>query len=373
MLNYDERVLLASLTQNPKLITDNNDLNQLDLSKLAFFLYKEIDKVKPTDKNATLDLYLRLIQLKQITTVEYLYIMDNYELLDAEIGDRQFYKSYKAIKEKRFKERLLIDIETIDWSLDTPEEIAEKLKQSISTKEIVIDYPVESAHDILKTKRQANFANIKFGISKLDEAIIVEKDDLIILGARPFSGKTTLACKFAMENTKDKKVLFVSMEMSKYRIADKVRNYGGYYHKENLLIIEKSCMSISEIFTVAKAQKVSLIIIDQFNKIKSQGLKEYDKFTSTARQLKMACTEHKIPVICLAQANRETEKANRPFAFNLKGSGSLEEEPDTVIMMNVVSRLTGETVLHVDKNRSTGRLLDAEIKYNLESGTINEA
>jgi replicative DNA helicase len=85
-----------------------------------------------------------------------------------------------------------------------------------------------------------------------------------------------------------------------------------------------------------------------------------------AAGLKELARELNIPVIALAQVNREVEKRvnKRPFMGDLKDSGTIEQEADQIFMLyrdevyNEETKDKGLAEINIEKNRhgSTGRV-----------------
>lgn len=61
-----------------------------------------------------------------------------------------------------------------------------------------------------------------------------------------------------------------------------------------------------------------------------------EQVAKMARRLKILSRELDVPIICLAQLNRQTEmtKDNRPKLSHLRESGAIEQDADVVLMVH---------------------------------------
>ena len=87
---------------------------------------------------------------------------------------------------------------------------------------------------------------------------------------------------------------------------------------------------------------LSMIVIDYLNLITTEG--QYDsranEVSVITKTLKQLARQMKIPVIALAQLNRDVEQNDGriPMLSNLKESGSIEQDADIVLLMRCSKR-----------------------------------
>ncbi len=193
--------------------------------------------------------------------------------------------------------------------------------------------------------------------------------ELVILAARPSMGKTALAANIAEHISLDggRTTLFVSLEMSRLELAErmlcsrgringlKLRN--GYISVSDrkklvevsaemsespLFIDDTPSRNMTEIAANARRLKrrneLALVVIDYLQLIDPDNPKDprQEQVAKIARRLKGLARELKIPVLCLAQLNRQTEvsKDNRPRLSHLRESGAIEQDADVVIFVH---------------------------------------
>ena len=207
------------------------------------------------------------------------------------------------------------------------------------------------------------------GFVELDRMIGgLHGSELIILAARPSMGKTALATNIAdyVAVERQKPVLFFSLEMSKTEVLIRVINararipsqqyrYGlSSKEQENfnsaikaletapLYIDDTPAHTVSEIAAIARRTKrkngLALIIVDYLSLIEPDNSKDprQEQVAKIARRLKGLARNLNVPVLCLAQLNRQTEqsKGNRPQLSYLRESGAIEQDADVVMFVH---------------------------------------
>jgi len=194
--------------------------------------------------------------------------------------------------------------------------------------------------------------------------------ELVILAARPSMGKTAFAMNVA-ENVvlrSQTPVLFVSLEMSGIELADRLlcsvarvnghrlRN-GTISQEDRKRLVEKAMeisqaplyvddapsRTVSEIAAVARRirqreKRLGLIVIDYLQLIEPDNPKDprQEQVAKIARRLKGMAREIEVPVLCLAQLNRQAEdsKDHRPRLSHLRESGAIEQDADVVLFVH---------------------------------------
>ena len=195
------------------------------------------------------------------------------------------------------------------------------------------------------------------------------KSELLILASRPSMGKTALALNIASNVSMQHKVatLFVSLEMSAIELVDrllcsvaKVNSKGmrnGTLSKEDrhklvgqagsisqapLFIDDSPSRTMTEIAATARRLKrkndLGLIVIDYMQLVEPDNPRDprQEQIAKIARRLKGLARELDLPVLCLAQLNRqvETAKDNRPRLSHLRESGAIEQDADVVMFVH---------------------------------------
>jgi replicative DNA helicase len=248
----------------------------------------------------------------------------------------------------------------------------------------------------LATAPEGSTPGIPTGFSRLDQLTGGWlAGQVIVLAARPSVGKTALAMDFARAAAYrgGKSVLFFSLEMSEPELmlrllaAEARVSLGslktGRLTKEeqmNLLSVEGSIknsnlffdstpnIGISHIRSRATRQKASpagldLIIVDYLGlmKVKSgnkQATRE-NQVSELSRDVKLLAKELQIPIIMLAQLNRQSEARvdKKPALSDLRESGAIEQDADCAMLIHRPDQSDpnirpGEADLLVVKNRN---------------------
>lgn len=105
-----------------------------------------------------------------------------------------------------------------------------------------------------------------------------------------------------------------------------------------IVIDDTGGISIAELKRRCRRMKkagVEIIFIDQLSKITGgQGRSEYERKTDIVNQISALAKELRIPVVLLAQINRNIEgRADKsPTLADLKSTGSLEEDADLILL-----------------------------------------
>ena len=195
--------------------------------------------------------------------------------------------------------------------------------------------------------------------------------EFIVLAARPSMGKTALATNIA-ENVailSRVPVLFVSLEMARLELAQRLlcsqgsidgsKFRSGFITADEreklveastklsqspLYIDDTPSRTVTEIAACARRLKrkenLGLIIIDYLQLVQPDDPRDprQEQVAKMARRLKALSRELSIPIICLAQLNRQVEatgkEEHRPRLSHLRESGAIEQDADVVMFVH---------------------------------------
>jgi replicative DNA helicase len=237
----------------------------------------------------------------------------------------------------------------------------------------------ESISDILhqameridaRMRNQHMQGGIETGFKDLDSLTGgLHNSELAILAARPSMGKTALALNVAEYVAIELgiTVLFVSLEMSSLELADRLlcsrarvdshrlRN-GTISNDDRRKLVEKAgeisqaplfvddtpSRNMTEIAATARRLKrkneLGLVVIDYLQLIDPDNPRDQrqEQVARIARRLKGMARELDVPVLCLAQLNRQAEvaKENRPRLSHLRESGAIEQDADLLMFVH---------------------------------------
>lgn len=262
---------------------------------------------------------------------------------------------------------------------------------------------MQVVHDIEQSyERKGEITGLSSGFIEIDKCINgLQPTDMIVIAARPSMGKTALATSIA-ENvaiTLQKTVAFFTLEMSAKALMNRAilsrakvnmhnarmgfisdRDFpaltaaASKFAAGKLRIIDAIGTSISALR--AKARRIarqhpdlSLILVDYLQQLRStsrqaQGSRERE-ISEISAGLKNLAKELNIPVIVLAQLNRDVEKragGGRPKLSDLRESGSIEQDADIVGLLyreeyyaegdEAKREVEGKATLIIAKNRN---------------------
>lgn len=187
--------------------------------------------------------------------------------------------------------------------------------------------------------------------------------DLVIIAARPSTGKTAFALNIAYNVViQDIPCAFFSLEMSKSQLvnrlismssgvfATKLRNadldkydweriHGARYNMP-LYIDDTPALSLQEFKAKARKLKrksgIKMIVIDylQLMVANVKGNREQE-ISTISRSLKAIAKELDIPIIALAQLSRDVEKRQgEPRLSDLRESGAIEQDADIIVFLH---------------------------------------
>ena len=199
-----------------------------------------------------------------------------------------------------------------------------------------------------------------------------QKQEMIVLAARPSVGKTSLALNVAEAAALPKRgepvpTLIFSLEMSSAQLAlrmlcsrarvnikllrdgmlpkqgpeqQRLVDVADELSKSPLFIDDSSHLTIMELRAKARRlytrYKLGLIVVDYLQLLSPSDPKipREQQVAEVSRGLKAMAKELDLPVLVLSQLNRSSEKENRaPRLSDLRESGSIEQDADVVLML----------------------------------------
>lgn len=195
---------------------------------------------------------------------------------------------------------------------------------------------------------------------------------LIIVGARPGVGKTSLTMNMAENmaffSDKPKNVFYASLEMpaeqlimktaSNYQtihLSDIIRGtvlapsniegisrFGNVVEmvkrrQKHFLIDEKSGQHITQLSARAKRAKIKMgsldaVFVDYLGLVNSDGENQVVRIARVSAGLKQLAKDLNVPVFALSQLNRNI--VGEPTLANLRDAGNIEQDADIVILLH---------------------------------------
>jgi replicative DNA helicase len=317
---------ICNLFYDNKPITTEIFLEHVRLKKSTVF-----DAIFDTIYNSKFNFSLEVLK-EQITQLETLYLkrITKFKLSGILNRIKEYTNPDQILKDIQFTTQEIIDINEIQ----KPNQISEIM-------------------DLFETQEEL----IKTGFPTIDEYTQIYKKNLIIIGARPSIGKTTIALNIAVNIAKTRPVLFFSLEMSQKEIVNRIFSIVSNqqrqtilenknileYTKEKLkqlnLSIVDNVFSIDDIHQqIIKYTNNGVIFIDYLQLIQNSSRHRqsiYHEVTEISKRLKSIAKELNVVIFALAQLNRSLETRNdkKPVLSDLKDSGSIEQDADQVWLL----------------------------------------
>jgi len=247
---------------------------------------------------------------------------------------------------------------------------------------------------------------IRTGMDAVDDILRGFKPgSMNTLAARPGCGKTALACQLALNAAREgKQVVDWSYEMPFEQVISRmVANHSGedlgHYMEtgqgntakiiESTKIIAQSKIIVedqvdtnitqlrSQARTHARERNAELFVVDYLGLIPPayRGKDRVREVGEISQSLKKAALETGVPFLVLCQMNRSIEERNgEPRLSDLRESGSIEQDSDTVSFLHMDHNEEQLTQLLVKKNRHgrTGKVGLSWTKYNGRFDSYNE-
>lgn len=207
----------------------------------------------------------------------------------------------------------------------------------------------------------------------------LRRQQLVLVAGRPGMGKTSLALSYAIGAAKQSHgVLFISLEMSADQVGGRAisdmcfgpegegavpyaairdanlsererRRVTGAIHeldKIPLMIVDAPSATPGALARrvrrharrfEARGTPLQLVIVDYIQRMRPerQMQKKYEEVSEISAALKDIAKANDVPIMALAQLNREVERRpdKRPVLSDLRDSGQLEQDADTIVFL----------------------------------------
>lgn len=262
-----------------------------------------------------------------------------------------------------------------------------------------------------RVAHKGELTGVETGYASINELTLGwQAGDLIVIGARPSIGKTTLAVNSAVAAARaGKRVAIFSLEMRRqqleYRILAQLsqvplsRILGGHLGDPDYARISTAMCEMSELgieiddrggqtaWEVRSAcrrlkaeQGLDMVVLDYVQlmtgTLERRGASRNDEITDISRRLKVLADEVGVPILLLSQLSRENEKRAdpRPKLSDLRESGALEQDADLVCFLHRKNHREGGVtnfIIEKQRNGATGTVnltLDRDVTTFLDGG-----
>ena len=247
---------------------------------------------------------------------------------------------------------------TLDDLASTPGRCSVK-----SARDSLLDFMTFRA-EVQQGKRQA----IRTGFPSLDRILGgFAQGGFYVMAARPGVGKSALGIALADMMARDRRVLYVSLEMTEAELNARrvaavsditctfgkllfgktteeqdaaIANACGKLYAHKLQISAVSTLTVPELELQARNVGAEVVIVDYLGLLSAEDkrLSEYDRVTQISGDLKRLAKRLGCVVLALCQLNRESVSApgqdTRPRLSQLRSSGAIEQDSAGVLLLH---------------------------------------
>ena len=282
--------------------------------------------------------------------------------------------------------------------LDRSEQIIYSISQDRAHQDFI---PIKDTLEITferldeLSKNRGQLRGVTTGLNKLDNMLSgLQKENLLILAARPSVGKSSFAINVGQYAAVMKKagVAFFSLEMGREMVVDRMISgqgaidnwkistgnleaedfdkYGsaaGELAEAAIYIDDTPGISVLEMRTKARRlmleHRVDLIVVDYLQLIRApKAESRVQEVSEISMGLKNLARELKVPVLAVSQLSRAVEQRGgdkKPQLSDLRDSGSIEQDADVVMFLyrpNEEDRSTYKLIIAKHRNGPTGEI-----------------
>lgn len=307
------------------------------------------------------------------------------KIIKALSAKRELISAAARITEKAFDEGIAAPI-LLDMAEQEIFSLSQKHLKSVPTslKEVLT-----ASFDRLDElqKKGSGLRGVPTGFKALDAMLAGMQDsNLLVLAARPGVGKTAFALNVARSVAVDDKLptCIFSLEMSKEELVDRLlvrqglidawklktgqlsdADFGslseamGVLAEAPLYIDDTPGLTVTELRTKARRLQVDkgirFIVVDYLQLMHGQSRdNRVQEVSEISQGLKNLARELKLPILALAQLNRQMEsRGGKPRLSDLRESGSIEQDADVVMFLSREDEEIRESVtFSIEKHRN---------------------
>lgn len=278
--------------------------------------------------------------------------------------------AYAAVVKNRWRVRtvqeamgeLLVDS---DWDAD---QLTARLEKIVDMQRLIassedggsvcaFDACIDDFLQDLETPSDA----LQSGWGCFDRLGFFERGNAVVLAGRPGCGKTDLAVNIAARAALHHRVLYLSLEVPRRqlmrRIVSRITQISGLRlqkkactrqeiesakkaaallgEQTKLFLDDTPALSLEDVTARVFQYRPELLVIDHIGLMAGKrNQKEWERLSEITAGLKALAKRHNLVVMELVQLNRNVDRQRgAPVLADLRGSGTIEQDADVVVML----------------------------------------
>jgi replicative DNA helicase len=383
--DFIERALLGCLLRSNAILADvvvqvREDDFRLDAHRRIYRVITDLwNESKPVDVVALADELHRRGHIADVGSYTYLAQLHD----EAPYGEGLYYA--KLVREQGMLRQLgaagKVILESSQHPTGSAEQMVDAAEQMVfaiaqqgtvdedrHVKQVIAEF-----YDHFDARTQAGdrrASGLSSGLAEMDNLTAGwQRGEVALVGARPATGKTAFALQLTQHAAVEEGVptLFFSLEQSRLELAarllcaragvdaqrlrrgeltpDEIKRLAeaaDILRQAPLFIDDSPSQRVLHIAARARRRKqrdgLGLVVIDYIQLIEPDNRRDprHEQVGSISRRLKQLAKELDVPLLVLAQLNRSSEErtGHRPRLADLRESGSLEQDADTVLLLH---------------------------------------
>ncbi len=263
------------------------------------------------------------------------------------------------------------DAEPVGQILDAAEAaLFSVTERRVSRQATALGEMLQRVYSQIEIREGDYLTGLATGFHELDDLTSgLQPGDMVIVAGRPSMGKTSLGLNIAEHISIDegKPVAFFSMEMSDQQLAQRIlcsrgridahRFRRGMLSESDVADLGMVCgqlgsapmyiddtpgMTALELRGKARRLRqkhhIQAVFVDYMQLMHAPNIREsrQQEITFISRSLKALARELNIPVVAMAQLNRQAEgrEGHRPRMSDLRESGAIEQDADVIFLLH---------------------------------------
>jgi len=230
-------------------------------------------------------------------------------------------------------------------ALDAIDEGADPRGVLANVQERLADPVVEGSANMLDAladfdERTEKPAKLVTQIPRLNELLPIDGGKLVVIAGRPGTFKSALALHIARYSAmRNMGVGIISLEMPRHEIAGRYKLLTDNDRTPVPIMLNCAAQDLNAIETQiiqwVERDGLNGVVVDYLTLVTCQApktMRRDEVIGLITRRLKLLAMRLDIPILLLAQLNREPEKHNRkPMLSDLRESGNVEQDADVVL------------------------------------------